>query len=133
MDAVRRSAHVETYRTDDQSTDLVLTVNEPSHPGWFSASVYQDPEAAAYGIKRYWIAVEVGLRNDTATYPCSFMIDAASFRMLKNTALGWEELIAQGIQATVFGFPRFADFLRQRAVVLGTDACWGECAAQPER
>lgn len=123
MDAIRRSAHLETYRTDRQSTDLVLTVNEPSHPAWFSASVYPDPEAAAYGIDRFWIAVEVGLRDDTATYPCSFMIDAASFRVLKNTALSWGELIAQGIQATVFGFPQFADLLRQRAFVLGANAC----------
>lgn len=124
MEAVRRSNHLENYCSGHRTIDLVMTVNEPPHSAWFSATAYLEPEAAAYGIQRFCIAVEVGLRNDIAAYPCLFVIDPSSLRELQKMDSSWEELITQGIQATFFGSQQFADFLRQRAFLLKTDACF---------
>ena len=123
MAAVRRSTHLESC-SDHRSIDLVLTVNEPPHSAWFIATAYLEPEAAAYGIQRLCITVEIGLRNDIAAYPCMFMIDPSSLRELQRMDLSWEDLIPQSIQATFFGSPQFADFLRQRAFLVKTDTCF---------
>lgn len=120
MNTVRPSNSLKGYCSDQKSIDLVLNANELPHPAWFSAKTFLEPKAAAYGIERYLIAVEVGLRDDIAAYPCFFTVNPSTYRELLQMDLGWDEFIAQGIQATVFECPQFAKFLRQRTCHIGS-------------
>ena len=101
--------------------DLALRVNEAKVPTWFSAKTYLEPIGAAHGIERFDLVVTVGLCGDTASYPCFLTINATTYRNLSAGHCDWEHVIAYTIQATVFGFRHFAEFLRQRAFQLRAD------------